>query len=208
MIKKIIITLIIILVPVAFFMLQQGNEGYSITTKKDSLFNKKIERIIVIAQVEECLNPAFTHSFEYSMISAFQSNGVEAVFKVTSPESDSLMDYVKEAGIFAPDATMRINVKPLYYARDDGYQSIVGTDFEVSLIDMASEKRVWHAIGKVDYIDTSNPNYRANEDFLKTFAWHNTAAIVRTFIAEINNQKPAPFYTNSQERQRYGQRVD
>ena len=210
--KKIIITLLIILVPVAIltlFMLPgQGQEGYSITTEKDSSFDKKVERIFVIAKVEERLKPVFAHSFEHSMISAFQSNGVDAIFTLASPESDSLKDYGKEAETFAPDATMRININPLYRTRDDGYQAIVGTDFEASLIDTATEKRVWHATGKVDYIKMFGPDYIAGEGIRKEFAWTTTAAIVRAFIAEVNGQKPAPIYTVTEERQFHGQRVD
>ena len=208
--KKIIITLIIILVPVAIITLVMllRPEGYSITTEKDSSFDKKVERIFVIAKVEERLKPVFAHSFEHSMISAFQSNGVDAIFTLASPESDSLKDYGKEAETFAPDATMRININPLYRTRDDGYQAIVGTDFEVSLIDTATEKRVWHATGKVDYIRMFGPHYRAHEGIRKEFAWHTTAAIVRVFIAEVNGQKPAPIYTVTEARQRHGQRVD
>ena len=208
--KKIIITLIIILVPVAIFtlLMLQREEGYSITTEKDSSFDKKVERIFVIAKVEERLKPVFAHSFEHSMISAFQSNGVDAIVTVTSPESDSLKDYGKEAETFAPDATMRININPLYRTRDDGYQAIVGTDFEASLIDTATEKRVWHATGKVDYIKMFRPHYRASEGIRKEFAWHTTAAIVRAFIAEVNGQKPTPIYTVTEDRQRHGQRVD
>ena len=190
--KKIIITLLIILVPVAIITLVTLTrpEGYSITTEKDSSFDKKVERIFVIAKVEERLKPVFAHSFEHSMISAFQSNGVDAIVTVTSPESDSLTDYGKEAETFAPDATMRININPIYRTRDDGYQAIVGTDFEASLIDMATEKRVWHATGKVDYIEMFVPHYRAIEGIRKEFAWHTTAAIVNAFVAEVNGQEP------------------
>ena len=208
--KKIIITLIIILVPVAILALAVllRPEGYSITTEKDISFDKKVERLVVITRVEERLEPVFAHSFEHSMISAFQSNGVDAIFTLTSSESDSLSDYGKETETFAPDATMRININPIYRTRDDGYQAIVGTDFEANLIDMATEQRVWHAIGKVDYIRMFRPQYRASEGIRKEFAWHTTAAIVRAFIAEVNGQKPAPIYTVTEDRQRHGQRVD
>ena len=209
--KKIIITLIIIFVPVAIFtllMLLNGPEGNIITTEKDSSFDKKVKRIFVIAKVEERLKSVFAHSFEHSMISAFQSNGVDAIVTVTSPESDSLKDYGKEAETFAPDATMRININPLYRTRDDGYQAIVGTDFEVSLIDTATEKRVWHATGKVDYITMFGPDYMAYDGIRKEFAWHTTAAIVRAFIAEVNGQKSVPIYTVTSERRFHGQRVD
>jgi hypothetical protein len=195
--KKIIITLLIILVPVAIlilFMLQPEDDLYSISTEKDSSFDKKVERIFVIAKVEERLKPVFAHSFEHSMISAFQSNGVEAIVTVTSPESDNLSDYDKEAEAFAPDATMRININPLYRTRDDGYQAIVGTDFEVSLIDTATEKRGWHATGKVDFIRMFGPDY-IEDAFLEDFAWLTSAAIVEAFIAEVNDRKPAPIPT-------------
>ena len=206
--KKIIITLLIILVPVAISTCVILPEGYSITTEKDSSFDKKVERIFVIAKVEERLKPVFAHSFEHSMISAFQSNGVDAIFTLASPESDILSDYGKEAETFAPDATMRININPIYRTRDDGYQAIVGTDFEASLIDMATDKRVWHATGKVDYIKMFGPDYTAGEGIRKEFAWTTTAAIVRAFIAEVNGQKPAQIYTVTEDRERHGQRVD
>ncbi|MHC4537086.1 MAG: hypothetical protein ACYS6K_24315 [Planctomycetota bacterium] len=35
---------------------------------------------------------------------------------------------------------MRINIKPIHRTRADGYQAIVGTDFDVSLINTATEK--------------------------------------------------------------------
>jgi len=199
--KKIIITLLIILlftlVPVAiltlFILLE--DKGNSITTEKDSSFDKKVERIFVIAKVEEGLPSYFAHTFEHSMISAFQSNSVDAIVTLTSPESDNLSDYGKEAETFAPDATMRININPLYRTRDDGYQAIVGTDFEASLIDTATEKRVWHATGKVDYIRMFEPDYIADYYFIEDFAWSTSAAIVEAFIAEVNGQKPAPIPT-------------
>ncbi len=210
MLKKIIITLLLIS-PIVYFAfevfypkpkqiskreLKRIYKEYSITSKKDSSFNKKIGRIFVISKVEAPLRPVFAHSFEHSLISAFQSNGVDAsVVMAKSPESDSVTDYSKEAETFAPDATMRINIKPIYRTRADGYQAIVGTDFDVSLIDTATEKRVWHATGKVDYIRMFGPNYRAGEGIRKEFAWTTTAALVRAFIAEVNGQKPAPIPT-------------
>jgi len=208
--KKLTITLFIILLPVAIMTLVilLRPEGYSITTEKDSSFDKKIQRIFIIAMVEEHLKSVFAHSFEHSMTSAFQSNSVDAIVKVIFPESDSLTDYGKEAETFAPDATMHIEINPLYRTRDDGYQAIVGTDFEASLIDMATQTRVWYATGKVDYIKHFTSYYIAHEGIRKEFAWNTTAAIVRAFIAEVNGQKPAPIYTQTEVRQRHGQRVD
>ena len=207
--KKIIITLLIILVPVAVVaLLILTVSDYSITTEKDSSFDKKVERIFVIVKVEERLQSVFAHSFEHSLISAFESNGVDAIITAASPESDSLMDDGKEAETFAPDATLRIDINPLYRPREDGYQAIVGTDFEASLIDAATGKRVWHATGKVDYIKVFGPQYIAHEGIRKQFAWFTTAAIVRAFIAEINGQKSARIYRDTGARERHGQRVD
>jgi hypothetical protein len=182
---------------------------YSITSKKDSSFNKMVGRVFVISKVEAPLIPVFAHSFEHSLISAFRSNGMDAsVVVVESPESDSMTDYSKEAETFAPDATMRINIKPIYRTRDDGYQAIVGTDFDVSLIDTATEKRVWHASGKVDYIRMFGPHYRAGEGIKKEFAFSTTKAIVSVFAAEVNGQEPARVLTVIEDREKHGQRVD
>ncbi len=169
----------------------------------------KVTRILVISNVAMSLEPVFAHSFEHSMISALQSNGVETVvLTVTSPGRRATANHAKEAEKFAPDATMRITVKPIYRTRVDGYPAIVGTDFEASLIDTTSEKRTWHATGKVDYIMIFRRGYNASPGIRKEFAWHTTAAIVRKFIAEVNGQKPAPIYTVTEARQRHGQRVD
>ena len=100
MLKKIIITLLLIS-PIVIFAfevfypkpkkiskreLKQIYKKYSITPKKDSSFNKKVGRIFVISKVEAPLRPIFAHSFEHSLISAFQSNGVDAsVVMVKSP---------------------------------------------------------------------------------------------------------------------------
>ena len=54
------------------------------------------------------------HSFEHSLISAFESNGVDAVVKFTSNKSDALAEFGSEVETFAPDATMYINLDPLY----------------------------------------------------------------------------------------------
>lgn len=169
----------------------------------------KVRRILIISNVAVSLEPVFAHSFEHSMISALQSNGVEAVVvTVTSPPGrhDSPQDLLPEK--FAPDATMRLTVKPIYRTRVDGYPAIVGTDFEASLIDATSEKKTWHSTGKVDYIKIFPRGYSASSGIRKDFAWHTTAAIVRKFVTEVNGQKPASIYTNTEARQRHGQRVD
>ena len=183
-------------------------QGYSITTKKLAAFDRAVERIMVIAQVEERLQPVFKHSFEHSMVSAFEANGVDAIFSYTSTEPGSLMDYGNKTGTFEPDAIMRITIKPLYRERKDGYQAIVGTDYAASLINMATGKIAWSATGKVDYIRIFGPGYTAHEGIRKEFAWHTTAALVRAFMADVNGRKSAPIYTVTEDRQVHRQRVD
>lgn len=207
------IALLISLVPLLVFMWLMGPIGgnSTITSEKDSAYNKKVERVEVIVKVEEVLLPIFAHSFEHSLISAFELNGVEALVTINSPEPDSLTDPEKEPGTFALAATLHINIKPLYRERDDGTKVIVGTDYETRLIDAATKKSVWHATGKVDYIlkmYSNKSNYNAGEGVRKEFAWHTTKAIVNAFITEVNNQEPKKIFTVTEERQRNGQRID
>jgi len=174
----------------------------------DNSYSTKIEQVEVIIKVEEPLIPTFAHSFAHSLASAFESNGIDAIVSVNSNETDSLSDIDKEARTFIPAVTLSINIKPLYRARDDGYEAIVGTDYEASLMELETGKRVWHATGKVDYIAMYSSSYTAGEGVRKEFAWHTTAAIVNAFVSEVNDQKPARIYTVTEERQRHGQRVD
>jgi hypothetical protein len=208
--NNIVIALLISLVPLLAFMWFNGPTGGNsyITTEKDSSYNKKVEQVEVIVKIEEPLIYVFAHSFEHSLASAFESNGVEVIVSVNSSEPDSLSDNSKEAGAFIPVATLHINIKPLYRTRDDGYEAIVGTDYKVSLNVTETENRVWHATGKVDYIRMFSSNYKASKDIRKEFAWSTTAAIVNAFITEVNNQKPKKIFTDTEGRQRNGQRID
>lgn len=208
--NNIIFALLLSFVPlVVFILLLYLSRGHSyITTEKDSSYDKKVERVEVMVKVEEPLIPTFAHSFAHSLASALESNGVEAVISLNSSEADSLSENDNEAGAFMPLATLHIKIKPIYRARDDGYEAIVGTDYEASLIEIETEKRVWNAIGKVDYVAMYSSNYKAGEGVRKEFAWSTTAAIVNAFIEEVNDQQPARIYTVTEERQRHGQRVD
>lgn len=181
--------------------------GYTVTSR---CYNAdKVERVFVIINVEISLKSVFAHSFEHSMISALQMNGVEArVVTVTSLELDAVANHEKEAENFAPGAMMCITARPLYRTRVDGYPAIVGINFEASLIDPASKNRMWQATGKVDYIKRFDSDYKAHLGIRKEFAWHTTAAIVSKFISEVNGQKPVPIDTVTEARQRHGQRID
>ena len=204
--KKITITLILVLVPallVILPMMQPRPEGYSISTEKDPAFDQQIERVFIVANVEEQLIDVFAHSFEHSMVSALQENGVDAAFRVA--------DHATEADTSEGDATMRIGIKPLYRTQEDGYQVIVGTEFEVTVIHTATGKQVWHATGKVDYLKskrTKRPGDTPGEGIRKEFAWHTTEAIARTFISEVNGRKPKPMYSATGGREYHGQRID
>ena len=135
-------------------------KGYSITTEKGAVYDKKVERILVVAHVDSSLIRSFAHSLEHSMISALQSNGVDAVFQlnrgnavvttVTLPEQESVTDGGKGPERFVPDAVLHIATRPIYRARRDGFQAIVGIDFEARAMDTAQETRLWYAAGKVD----------------------------------------------------------
>lgn len=172
---------------------------YSITTEKDSSFDKKAEKIVITYDVHERLVDVFAYCFEHSLISGFELSGTEAVLVTDeSPKPDG----------FDPDATMHIDIQPLYRERQDGYQAIVGTKFNVILTDTATGKEVWHQTGKVDYIRMFGPHYRAGEGIRKEFAWHTTEAIVSPFEVEVNDHLPARIYTVTEVRQKYRQRTD
>lgn len=198
--KKITITLILVLVPallVILPMMQPRPEGYSISTEKDPAFDQQVERVFIVANVEEQLIDVFAHSFEHSMVSALQENGVDAVFKLADHETEA-------------EATMRIDIKPLYLVQEGGHQAIVGTEFEVDLVHAATGKSVWHATGKVDYLKSKRTRRSGAPvgGILKEFSWHTTKAIARTFITEVNNQEPKPMYTATGGREYHGQRID
>jgi len=186
-------------------------QGYSITSQKVATFHKKIEKVFIITRLQERLMPVFMHSFKHSLISGFESNGVEAIVKFMDRDSNDFGQFEKEAEGFSPDAIMQIDLDPLYRTRKDGVQSVVGTDFAVSVINSANEEMYWQADGKVDYIQSSYFNrdsYRADAGIRKEFAWHTTAAIVRTFVLDVNGHQSAPIYTVTEERQLYKQSID
>ena len=186
--------------------LEQG--GYSITTKNISAFDGDVKKIFVATQLHERMVSIFMRSFKHSLISAFESNGINAIVKVSPKESDALAKFANELEAFSPDATLLITIDPLYRKREDGYQAVVGTVFEASLQNNDIGKEAWHASGKVDYIKMFNRDYSAHEGIRKEFAWHTTAAIVRAFMLDVNAQKSVPIYTVTEDRQFHDQRTD
>ena len=183
-------------------------DGYTISTKKVSAFEGDIKKIFVVTQFHERMVSIFMHSFKHSLRSAFESNDINAIVKVSPKEADALVRFAKEMKAFSPDATMLIIIDPLYRKREDGYQAVVGTIFEASLQNSTTGKEAWHANGKVDYIKMFGREYTAHDGIRKEFAWHTTAAIVRSFMTDVNGQKTAPIYTVTEDRQFHGQRTD
>ncbi len=186
----------------------QEQDGYTITTRNISAFDGEVKKLFVVTQFHERMVSIFMHSFKHSLKSAFESNGIDAIVKVSSKESDALVKFAKELEAFSPDATLLIIIDPLYRKREDGYQAVVGAVFEANLLNNTIEKEAWHASGKVDYIKMFGRDYTAHEGIRKEFAWHTTAAIVRSFMADVNGQKSAPIYTVTEDRQFHGQRTD
>lgn len=183
-------------------------DGYTITTRNVSAFDGDVEKLFVVTQFHERMISIFMHSFKHSLKSAFESNGIDAIVKVSPKESDALAEFANELEAFSPDATLLIIIDPLYRKREDGYQAVVGTVFEASLLNSAIGKEAWHANGKVDYIKMFGRDYTAHEGIRKEFAWHTTAAIVRAFMADVNGQRSVPIYAVTEDRQFHGQRTD
>jgi len=186
----------------------QEQDGYTITTRNVSAFDGEVKKLFVVTQFHERMVSIFMHSLKHSLKSAFESNDIDAIVKVSSKESDSLVEFAKELEAYSPDATLLIIIDPLYRKREDGYQAVVGTVFEASLMNSTTGKEAWHANGKVDYIKMFGRDYTAHEGIRKEFAWHTTAAIVRAFMADVNGQKSASIYTVTEDRQFHGQRTD
>jgi hypothetical protein len=192
---------------VALFMGSGKGETYSVTSELVNAPDEEIHRVYVTAEVEEALMPVFWRSFEYSLVSAFESNGVDATFELIR-EADGSAGTDEDIEVSSSDATMHISIDALYRTHRDGYEAIVGTVFEVTLTDAKTGERAWHLSGKVDYIAEkffNRPGYRAPESVRKEFAWNTTAAIVRTYMVDIKGQLSAPIYTVTEARDLHGQ---
>ncbi len=186
----------------------EKDKGYSISTQNVGAPDSKVERLFIITRLHEQLIPVFMHSLHHSLESALEANGVDAVVKFTSRQSDATAEFATDIGSFAPDMIMQIDLDPLYRMRKDGYQAIVGTVFEVGLTDVTTGEPVWRADGKVDYIRMFGSGYTAHEGIRKEFAWHTTAAIVTAFMDDVVGQPSLPIYTVTEDRQLYRQRTD
>lgn len=189
----------------------RNRQGYSVTSQKLASFDKPVARIFVITRIDEVLVPVFMRSFRHSLLSAFESNDVVTAFRYLRRESGDYAKFDSEVESFKTDAVMYIDLDALYRKRKDGRMAVAGTDFEVKVVDRASKETAWRATGKVNYIADSylnSSNYTAHEGIRKEFAWHTTAAIVRTFTVDVNGHESAPIYTVTEDRELYQQRTD
>ena len=186
----------------------EAQEDHSVTAETLTKPEQEMERVFVIAMLHERLVHVFMHSFKHSLKSAFQSNDVSVTVKVAPKESEPLVEFGDEIDAYEPDTILLIDVDPLYRKRRDGYQAIVGTEFEVNLIDEHADQTKWQSSGKVDYIKMFGPNYTAHDGIRKEFAWSTTAAIVQAYMADLHGRESAPIYTVTEDRERHGQRTD
>lgn len=197
------------ILPVALTM--HGAEGYEVTSQVIDTPPEGPDRVFVIAEVDEALMHVVYHSFEHSLVSALESNGIAAKVALISEESDEAAALAAERQSFSPDATMHIRMEPLYRTHRDGFEAIVGTVFSASLKHAESGQEWWQLSGKVDYVTArffDSPGYATSYGMKQEFAWHTTAAIVRTFMVDVMGRESEPIYTVTEERQQKGQRAD
>ena len=184
---------------------------YEVASKKEGPFDKQVGRLFVIAKVDTSLMPSFGHHFEYSMIHAFQLNGIEASVVSIEVPSETATDYQEQIEQFAPDAVMQIEVKSIHDTRPDGLEVLVGASFDAILTDTAVGKRVWSVTGLkrvgMDWIKNLRPDF-TGKGLPRARAFQFTEAISTVFVAEINAQEPARIYTSTADRLNEGQPVD
>jgi hypothetical protein len=85
-------------------------EGYSVSSEVVRAPEQAIERMLVVAEVDETLVPVFAHSFQPSLVSAPEANGIEALIGPSPVSGDPI-----EA-----DTVLSITVEPLYRTNRDG----------------------------------------------------------------------------------------
>lgn len=106
---------------------------------------------------------------------------------------------------------MQIRLAPLYRTHRQGFEAIVGTVFDASLERADSGRELWRLTGRVDYVADrffNRAGFKSGQGMRKEFAWHTTAAIVRTFMIDVVGRESEPIYTATEQRARKGQRTD
>ena len=197
------------IVPV--LLLFSESEGYEVTSQVLASPQEEVRRVFVTAEVDGPLMDVVYHSFEHSLVSAFESNGIAATVHLTRGESEANSTLREAVDSFAPDAILNLSIKPLFRIHREGYEVVVGTIFVASLNEARSGEPVWQISGKVDYVTDrffDSPGYRTSYGMKQEFAWSTTAAIVRTFMLDLYDRESEPIYTVTEQRKRKGQRTD
>jgi hypothetical protein len=179
-----------------------------VTSQKISGPEHAISRLFIVSRVHERLREVVTHSFKHSLQSAFESNDIAAVVTVVPRDSPADGQFDRALEEHAADTLMLIDLDPLIRTRPDGYEAVVGTRFTATARQPRDWDPLWRATGKVDYITMFGPRYTAHAGIRKEFAWHTTAAIVRSFVRDMTGRPSAPVYTVTEDRQANGQRID
>jgi hypothetical protein len=152
----------------AFLSIILGLAGCATTTKiisnKDPEYNEKLERVFIISQIEDTFNQAFAYTFNQSMSSGFKLSGVDATINEVSRLELNPGFYLKKAEEYEAKTLMTIHFtgSGTYYYSDD----LTSAEFDVSLINMKTEKRVWRA--KVNY--SRGSAFRSDEERAETLA--------------------------------------
>ena len=172
--------------------------------------DRQIQRILVTIEMDPALVPVFQHSFQHSLASAFSSNGIKAT-PAALPAAGATPGGDLTDATAADGDRMHISVEPLYRNHRDGYEVIVGTLFDATLLDAATGEDAWRLSGTVDYVPEQffrQHGFRAHDRMKQEFAWHTSAAIVRTFMVDVGERESVPIYTNTEERRIHGQGID
>ena len=191
--------------------LSLGESGYDVTSELVGAPPEELNRVFVITEVDEALMHVVYHSFEHSLVSALESNGISAAVVRGFVDPENTYANETERQTFAPVAMMHIRLDPLYRTHREGSEVIVGTVFEVGLSHADSGQELWRLSGKVDYVADrffDRPGFETSHGMKKEFAWHTTAAIGRTFMNDVLDRESEPVYTVTERRERKGQRTD
>ena len=188
-----------------------GDEEPEITSQVLGTPQEEIRRVFVIADADAALMDVVYHSFEHSLVSALESNGIAATVALSPEESEETPDLRPALVSFGPDAIMYVSLEPLYRSHHEGFEAIVGTVFNASLSDGNTGQTLWQLFGKVDYVPDrcfDAPGYATSHGMKREFAFGTTAAIVRTYMLDMHGRESEPIYTWVEQRESKGLRAD
>jgi hypothetical protein len=132
----------------AFLSIILGLAGCATTkiiSNKDPEYNEKLERVFIISQLEATLEQDFANAFHKSISSGFKLSGINVAITEVSELELGPGDLLKQAGEFEAKTLMTIQFAGGKKSMDYGIVQIIEARFDVSLINMKTEKRVWRA---------------------------------------------------------------